>query len=364
MENSYLIGLSEELIPTPSLVLDVEKFENNIKKMNSYLANQGVNLRAHSKTHKTPMIAHQQIKSGAIGICCATVGEAEVMVNSGVDNILIANEVIGEDKIRRVVNLARYANVMVAVDNAKNIDDLSSAAKIVNISLGVLIEIDVGMGRCGVRNMDEAVLLAKKIKESSNIELKGIMGYEGHAVFILDKEERIESGRLANSKLVNAADAIRKEGIKVEIVSGAGTGTFNIAGEFTGITEIQAGSYIFMDLTYEKVGLPFEQSLFVLASVVSCPDDETVILDSGMKSISVERECPKVVEYENLEVLKLAEEHAKCHLNSKTHSPKPNDKLHLVMSHCCSTINLHDKIYVIRNGLIEGIWPIAARGAH
>ncbi len=366
MENSYLIGLSEKLIPTPALVLDAEVFEKNMKTMMDYLAKTGVNLRPHIKTHKTPMIAHQQMKNGAIGLCCATIGEAEAMVNSGLDHILIANEVMGEDKIRRFVSLARYADVMVAVDNAENLADLSSAAAAIYVSVGVLIEVDVGMGRCGVRTIEDAVELSKKAKELKGINFRGVMGYEGHAVFILDKEERVKTGRTANSKLVAAAEAIRKAGIPVEIVSGAGTGTFNIAGagEFPGMTEIQAGSYIFMDLTYEKVGLPFEQALFVLASVVSCPDDETVILDSGMKAVSVERECPRVVEYENLEILKLAEEHAKGHLKSKAPSPKPNDKLHLVMSHCCTTMNLHNKLYVVRNGIVEAIWPIAARGAY
>jgi len=364
MENSNLIGLSEKLIPTPALVLDADIFEKNMKTMMDYLAKTGVNLRPHTKTHKTPMIARQQMKAGAIGLCCATIGEAEVMVNSGLDHILIANEVMGEEKIRRFVSLGRYADVIVAVDNAENLKDISSAAAAINVSVGVLIEVDVGMGRCGVRTIGDAVELAKIAKELKGINFRGLMGYEGHAVFILDREERVKAGRAANTKLVAAAEAIRKAGIPVEIVSGAGTGTFDIAGEFPGMTELEAGSYIFMDLTYGKVGLPFEQSLFVLSSVVSCPDEETVILDCGMKAVSVERECPRVVEYENLEILKLAEEHAKGHLKSKTPCPKPNDKVHLVMSHCCSTMNLHNKIHVVRNGIVEGVWQIAGRGAY
>src|SRR5665648_1248290 len=184
MENSYLIGLSEKLVPTPALVLDAEVFEKNMKTMMDYLAKTGVNLRPHIKTHKTPMIAHQQMKNGAIGLCCATIGEAEVMVNSGLDHILIANEVIGEDKIRRFVSLAHYADVIVAVDNAGNLADLSSAAAAINVRVGVLIEVDVGMGRCGVRTIEDAVELAKKAKELKGINFRGVMGYEGHAVFI------------------------------------------------------------------------------------------------------------------------------------------------------------------------------------
>ncbi len=364
MNNSYLIGLSQDLIPTPALVLDADIFESNMKKMMQYLLKQGVSLRPHTKTHKTPMIAHQQIKSGAIGLCCATISEAEVMVNSGLDNILIANEVKDEDKIRRLVSLARYANMMVAVDDTENLKKLSEASFEIGVDLGVIIEIDVGMGRCGARSTEAAVELAKLANSLKNINFLGIMGYEGHAVFIKDRHERQETGRKANKYLVDTAEAIRKAGVPVEIVSGAGSGTFDIAGEYPGITEIQAGSYIFMDLTYEKVGLPFEQSLTVLASVVSTPDDETVILNTGMKSISPEREVPKIKGVENVEVVKLAEEHAKCRALTPYIGLAVGDKVHLVPSHCCTTTNLYNQIYVVRKGKIEGIWEIAARGSY
>lgn len=364
MENNYLIGLSENLIPTPALVLDADIFEQNINTMMEYLKKTGVSIRPHTKTHKTPMIARQQIKSGAIGLCCATIGEAEAMVNAGLDNILIANEVIGEDKIRRAVSLARYANMMVAIDDEENLADLSEAASAIGVNIGVLIEVDVGMGRCGVRSVEDAVKLAKKAEESKGINFRGVMGYEGHAVFIQDREERTKAGHIANEILVKAAETIRKAGIAVEIVSGAGTGTYDIAAEYPGITEIQAGSYIFMDLTYAKLGIPFKQSLTVLATVVSRPTDDAVIMDCGMKAISVERECPKLLDFEGLEILKLAEEHAKAHLLTGGKEPKAGDKLYLIPSHCCTTINLHSKLYVIRKGKVEAIWPIAARGAY
>ena len=362
MNNSYLIGLSQDLIPTPALVLDANLFEKNMKKMIDYLTERGVNLRPHTKTHKTPMIGHQQIKSGAIGLCCATISEAEVMVNSGLDNILIANEVIDEDKIRRLVNLARWSNIMVAVDNAENLKNISKAASKINVTLGVIIEVDVGMARCGVRNTKSAIELAQLAITLNGLKFFGVMGYEGHAVFINNREERLEAGRKANRQLVNVAEAIRKIGIPVEIVSGAGTGTFDIAGEFQGITEIQAGSYIFMDLTYEKVGLPFDQSLTVLASIVSIPDEETIILNTGIKSISNEREVPKVRGAEHIKVLKLAEEHAKCELLSHNKNVALGDKVHLIPSHCCTTTNLYNQIYVVREGIIEGIWDVSARG--
>lgn len=364
MSDKYLIGLPEKSIPTPALVLDADIFEKNIKTMMDYLSSKGVSIRPHTKTHKTPMIARLQMNSGAIGLCCATIGEAEAMVNAGLDHILIANQVVGEDKIRRLVSLARYADIMVAVDDIKNLLDLSEAASSINISLGVLVEIDVGMGRCGARSIEDAIELSKKAVDLKGINFRGVMGYEGHVVFVVDREERTNAGRAANTRLVEAAEAIRNEGIPVEIVSGAGTGTFDIAAENPGITEIQAGSYVFMDLTYEKLEMPFKQALTVLTTVVSRPEQDIVVMDCGMKAISVERECPKVQDFENLEILKLAEEHAVGHLPASETGLLPGDKLHLIPSHCCTTVNLHDKIYVVRGSRVEAIWPVTARGAY
>ncbi|MHB1652587.1 MAG: DSD1 family PLP-dependent enzyme [Desulfitobacteriaceae bacterium] len=362
--DSCLIGLKKEMIPTPALVLDATILERNLANMSRYLSSKNVNLRPHIKTHKTAAIARLQMAAGAIGLCCATVGEAEAMASAGLDHILIANEVIGEDKIRRVINLARQVDLIVAIDNRENSAVLSRAAEAKRVKLGVVVDIDVGMGRCGVRSIQEAVALAKEIHQLRGIIFRGVMGYEGHAVFIEDRGERTRLGREANMRLVEGASAIRAAGIPVEIVSGAGTGTYDIAPEVPGMTEIQAGSYIFMDSTYEKIGLPFEQALTVLTTVVSRPNEDIVIFDAGMKSISVERSCPVVPSFPNLEILKLAEEHAKGRLLTQNKELRPGDKVDFVPSHCCTTVNLYDYMYVVRDEIVEAIWPITARGAH
>jgi D-serine deaminase-like pyridoxal phosphate-dependent protein len=366
MKDAALIGLSKDAIPTPALVLDADIFESNIRSMMSWLAGTSVSLRPHAKTHKTPMIGHLQMRSGAIGLCCATVAEAEAMVHAGLDHILITSQVVGQDKIRRVAALARYADVMVAVDDVDNIRQLSEAAAALGVTLGIILEIDVGMGRCGARNVADAVKLAGATTRSKGLAFKGVMGYEGHVVFIEDRTERSAQGGSANAGLVQTAEAIRQAGIPVEIVSAAGTGTFDIAGAFKGITELQCGSYIFMDLTYAKLDLPFEYALTVLSTVISRPVPETAVLDCGLKSISVEREPPRALDCPGLEILKLSEEHAKGHVqpDSTAAALRSGDRVHLIPSHCCSTVNLHDCIYVVRRGLVEAVWTVAARGIH
>jgi D-serine deaminase-like pyridoxal phosphate-dependent protein len=364
MNNTYLVGLPESMVPTPALVLDAAVFEKNMEEMRKYLARRSVRIRPHAKTHKCPMIGHLQMKMGAIGLCCATVGEAEAMVYSGLDHILITSQVVGEDKLRRVAGMARYADVIVAFDSSDNLRQLSQAAASAGVTLGVLLEVDVGMERCGTRGIADSVKLSREAANAKGIAFKGVMGYEGHAVFIAERAARGATGGAANSLLVETAEAVRKEGIPVEIVSAAGTGTYDIAGEASGITELQAGSYIFMDLTYKKLDIPFDYALTVLAAVISRPAPDTVILDCGMKSISVERELPRELEGKGLELVKLSEEHAKAHIPGLDTSYQPGKKVHLIPSHCCTTVNLYDCLHVVRGGRVEAVWPVEARGAH
>lgn len=363
MTGQYLIGLPVEQLPTPALVLDYEAFMHNIQAMSTYLAKVKMNIRPHAKTHKTPTIAHIQMNAGAIGVCCATVGEAEIMAYSGIGNILIANEVISEVAIRRVANLARHAKIMVVIDEPENARVLSKAAVQYGAALDVLVDLDVGLGRCGLRSEEQLVELAKLVNKLPGLSFRGVFGYEGQVQFLPDRDERTKQGRAANNRLVQAAKAISSAGLQVDIVSGAGTGTYDIAAEFPGITEIQAGSYIFMDGTYQKLGLPFTQSLTVLSMVVSRPTDELAIFDVGLKGISPERFNPSVKGHEStIEVKKLSEEHAVAHVQGGI-DPRPGDRLHFIPSHCCTTVNLYNNIFVTRDGRVEAIWPIAARRA-
>jgi D-serine deaminase-like pyridoxal phosphate-dependent protein len=359
----YLVGLPIEQIPTPALLVEFDGLLRNIERMSSDMAMVNTRVRPHGKTHKTPAIAHLQMEAGAIGLCCATIGEAEVMASAGIDNVLIANEMVTEVAIRRTVNLARHAKIMLPVDDVRNIRELSTAAQHYSAKLDVLVDLDVGLGRCGARNIEQLVVLANAVKQCSALQLRGVFGYEGQVQFIPNREERTKKGRAANQLLADAAKTLCGMGFNIEIVSGGGTGTYDIAGGFPGITEIEPGSYVFMDATYNKLGLPFEQSLTVLSTVVSRPTDDLVILDAGSKGISPERFSPSVRGYEGtIEIKKLAEEHAIGNVRSGI-DPCPGDRLHLIPSHCCGTVNLYDHMYVTRDGIVEAIWPIAARRA-
>jgi len=363
VNDQCLIGLAVEQIPTPALLVDIDALLRNIERMSSFCAKANTKIRPHAKTHKTAAIAHLQIEAGAIGVCCATIGEAEVMAAAGINDILIVNEMIGEVAIRRTVNLARHTRTIVPVDNMVNVRDLAAAAKQYSTKLDILVDLDVGMGRCGARTIEQLIELAKAVSDCSALRLRGVFGYEGQVQFIPDRDERTKKGRAANEFLVDAARTLCGMGFNIEIVSGAGTGTYDIAGRFPGITEIEPGSYIFMDATYNKLRLPFEQSLTVLSTVISRPTDDLVILDAGSKGVSPERFTPFVRGYEQtIEIKKLAEEHAIGKMQPGI-DPRPGDKMHLIPSHCCGTVNLYDHMYVTRNGVVEAIWPITARRA-
>ena len=364
MKGNYWIGMPVEQVPTPALVVDIEKMNRNLETMANYLTRVKTNLRPHAKTHKTPAIGHMQIQAGAVGLCCATVGEAEVMVYSGIRDVMIANELADPLSLRRAVNLARQARVVMIVDDRQNVRNLSAVAQQYGVTVDVLADLDVGQGRCGARSLEQLVELAREVRRAKGLRLKGVFGYEGHVQFIADRQERTRQGQTANEKLVRGAKELASLGMDMEIVSGAGTGTYDIAAEYPGMTEIQAGSYVFMDGTYRKLDLPFEQSLTVLATVVSRPAADVAVFDVGIKGISAERFNPSVQGSNAgmIHVEKLSEEHAVAHLTDAV-DPRPGDKLHFVPSHCCTTINLYDHLVVTRNGVVEAIWPIAARRA-
>ena len=360
--DELFIGICKQQLDTPVLLIDLDVMESNIAKMADYFRSVDAELRPHTKTHKTPIIAHKQIQAGAIGVTCAKLGEAEVMVAGGIRDILIANEIVPRQKITRLVNLARHADMMVAVDDSNNVENLSQAALDKDVHLRVLVEVDTGMKRCGVPPGEPALRLAQKVSESKNLIFAGLMGYEGHTVTIPHFEGRKREAEKAIALLIETKELIEKNGLEVEIVSGGGTGTYNITGQFPGVTEVQAGSYIFMDTYYRNVLKDFDCALTVLTSVISRPSKDRAIIDAGMKTVTKESGLPEVKDIDGVELTSLSEEHGKLNLNDSGADLKPGDKLELIPSHGCTTINLHDKFYGIRAGRLESIWDIAGRG--
>jgi len=349
-------------IDTPALVLDLDLMEKNLATMASFFSKQDTDLRPHVKTHKCPIIAHKQVDAGAIGITCAKLGEAEVMAQAGIQNILIANQVIGENKIARLVSLARIAEVVVAVDDLGNVRQLSDAGVSAGIKLNVIIEIDVGMKRCGISVGPQLISMAKAIRQSPGLCFKGLMGYEGHAVFQPEESERKRVAAAANKTLVSARDMLIAESIPVEIVSAGGTGTYKYAGTCPGITDVQAGSYIVSDVRYHSLLPEFEQALTVLCTVISRTRPNAVITDAGLKAFSTGWGLPAVKGRDDIEMLRLSEEHGIAKTVGPTCDIRLGDKLEMYVSHCCTAINLHDRYYAVRGDYLEAEWPILARG--
>ncbi len=359
-----LIGMHKTELDTPALLVDLDKMESNIQTMADYFKTVNTELRPHVKTHKTPLLSHKQIAAGAIGVTCAKLGEAEAVIHAGIRDVLVANQIIGTQKIARLVNLAKQSDIMVAVDNAQNVTDISAAARAKGVTVRMLIEVNTGMNRCGVEPGQPTLELARHILRASHLKFEGLMGYEGHTVAKPNYAERDAAARHSVQLLVDAKHYLEKQSIAVPIMSGGGTGTFNITGSIPEMTEVQAGSYIFMDATYrnvEGVGEHFQCALTVLATVVSRPAPDRVIVDTGMKVLAKEFGMPQPVGMNGLEMVGLSEEHGKMNADASV-SLTPGDKLEILPTHCCTTVNLHDRYCGIRDGIVESVWDITARG--
>jgi D-serine deaminase-like pyridoxal phosphate-dependent protein len=354
---------TKEQIETPCLLIDLDVMESNIRRMANFFKDKPSKLRPHAKTHKSPVIAKKQLDAGsAVGITVAKLGEAEVMVNGGIKNLLIANQVVEPTKVARLAGLSKHADLIVAVDDLDNVRLLNQAGAYFKTKINVLVEVNVGLNRCGVEWGKPVLTLSRDILRMENIVLRGLMGYEGHAVLVPDILARRALAEDAMGKLISSTDLLEKNGIPVEIVSGGGTGTYDITGLIPGINEVQAGSYIFMDSTYQKTGVTFDQALTLYVTIISQQSAENYILDVGIKGISVDNGLPGIKGHPEWEIKALNEEYAYLCVPGGTNQLKIGDKIELIPSHGCTTINLHDTYYALRNDRIEAVWDIEARG--
>lgn len=357
------IGMRVEELDTPALLLDLATFERNLTKMAAFFADKPATIRPHSKSHKCPQIALRQLEAGAIGITCAKLSEAEVMASAGIRDILVANQVSGVVKIDRATDLAGQCDLMVAVDDADNVRQLSEACTAKGVTLRVLVEVDVGMARCGVLPGEPALDLARRVARAPGLKLEGLMAYEGHLVMVEDPGERAQKVRAAFEPLEQTVALLERDGLPVEIVSSGGTGTYHITGTLPFVTEIQCGSYVLMDTKYRTIQPDFEPSLTVLSTVVSRPVPERIVVDAGLKSMTIEFGWPLPLDGEGVSVRHLSEEHGNLDLaDGGRFDGKPGDRFRFMPSHCCTTVNLHEAFHVIEDGKLIDIWPIAARG--
>jgi 3-hydroxy-D-aspartate aldolase len=365
------IGMDESEIQTPCLVLDLDALERNIKKMGDYAKAHGMRHRVHGKMHKSVDVAKLQERlGGAIGVCCQKVSEAEVFARGGIKDILVSNQVRHPKKIDRLAQLPKYgARTIVCVDDIENVPDLSAAAQKHGTTIECFVEIDCGAGRCGVTTPEAVLDIALAIDAAPGLKFTGIQAYQGAMQHIDSYEERAAKIEVAVAMVKNAVDALQEAGLKAELVSGGGTGSYYFEANSGVYNELQCGSYAFMDADYgrilDKDGKRIDQgewenALFILTSVMSHAKADKAIVDAGLKAQSVDSGLPVIFGRDDVEYVKCSDEHGV--VADPDGVLKVNDTLRLVPGHCDPTCNVHDWYVGVRNGRVEALWPVSARG--
>jgi len=360
------IGQRLAEVDTPALVLDLDAFEKNLRTLTDAVRGR-VRVRTHAKTHKCPEVAKRQMALGAVGACCQKVGEAEAMVEGGVGDVLVTNEIVGALKLERLARLAGRAKLGVCVDDAGNVADLEAAAARAGTQLDAYVEMDVGMGRCGVAPGEPVVALARVVAGSPHLRFAGLQAYHGRAQHVRTLAERRAIIERAAAQVRATRKLLEEAGLGCPTVTGAGSGTFMLEVEAGAWDEIQPGSYAFMDADYAKneQGPPlprFEHALFVLATVMSRSGSRAIV-DAGLKASSVDSGMPQVWQRPGLTYALASDEHGFLEVAPGAAAPALGEKLLLVPGHCDPTINLHDWYVGVRKGVVEALWPITARGA-
>jgi D-serine deaminase-like pyridoxal phosphate-dependent protein len=341
-------------VETPALLVDLPAMERNLARMASYFEKGPTRLRPHYKNHKCPELAKRQLAAGAIGITCATLSEADALIRNGIGPVLIANEIAGEVKIRHFVELSRKADMTVAVDNADAIQALAVASGGEKAPLQVVVDIDVGQGRCGVCPGKPALALARRAIDAG-LRFRGLMGYEGR---LQPGPERTLSAQAGMERLVASKNLLESQGIPVEIATSGGTSTYSMYGGYPGVTDIQCGSYLLMDTDYLSWCTDFEPALSVLGTVISKTGHQRVIADVGLKAISGERGLPTLKNAEGARLRKLNAEHGIIDIQEASLPMTLGDQIEIWAHYGDATVNLHDRIYGIRNGAVEEIFRI------
>jgi 3-hydroxy-D-aspartate aldolase len=358
-------GMREDEVDTPALLLDLDAFEHNLDTMAGFLAGSSVKLRAHAKTHKSPVIAKLQMARGAIGQCCQKVGEAEILAWGGIPDVMVTNQVVGARKLARLAALARISQVSICVDDPAQVAAIAQAAEAAGVRIPVLVEIDVGGKRCGVQAGPEAVALAEVIAASKHLSFHGIQAYHGSAQHIRDPEARATAIGSAVDASRRTVEQLRQRGLDCPVVGGAGSGSFQHELASGVYTELQAGSYAFMDADYARntEAPPFQHALFVLATVMSASSPQVAVVDAGHKAIPTDSGYPVVNGRPGVSYVGASDEHGKLTVEDPGLRPRLGEKLRLIPGHCDPTVDRYDWYVGVRKGRVECLWPVAARGA-
>ena len=362
--------LSRSDLPTPALILDLDAFEFNVNKMTAHMREHKKALRPHAKTHKCPDIALALIKAGAVGACAAKISEAEALAAGGVSGLLLTSAMVGKQRIERAVRLAqKRPETIFSVDDSKNVQDLNDAAAAAKIKMNLATDLYIS-GRTGIRPGEPALALAQQISSLPHVKLAGIQSYAGNASHVNGFEARKKFSTEVMAQAVETRRLFQSKGIQCPLLTGGSTGTYNIDSQIDGITEIQPGSFMFMDVDYNRIGgqdgpvyRDFKNSLTVLTTVISKPTDEVAIVDGGFKSFATDRQFgPQLKDVENVPYSFSGDEHGKLALAKSPRAINLGDRLELIVPHCDPTVNLYDHMYCVRADAVEAIWRITARG--
>jgi D-serine deaminase-like pyridoxal phosphate-dependent protein len=364
-DTSAVVGRPVRELETPLLVVDLDRFERNVATMRQVIVVEaGIRWRPHTKAIRVPALVHRLVQAGATGVACATVGEAEMLAAAGVQDIMIANQVVGAPKVARLVSLARQADLVVAVDCGQHLRALDGAAQAAGLRLRVVVEVNTGMGRAGVEPGEPAVELARMAAACRALRFAGVMGWEGGRIASIaqpdDKRRAIEA---AVGRLTESAARCRAAGLPVGIVSCGGTGTYGIAARQPGVTEVQAGGGVFGDVYYRThCGIAHERALTVVTTVISRPTPTRIICDAGWKRMAQHPAPPEPLDVGEVKSLTLSAEHATIELAAPRSSPAVGAPVEFVAGYSDATVFLHDVLYGVRAGRVEAAWPIPGRG--
>jgi D-serine deaminase-like pyridoxal phosphate-dependent protein len=348
-------------LDTPQLLVDLDGVDRNLAFMFAAGKRHGVKVRVHFKSLKCTGLARYISERGADGFLCAKLNEAEALVAAGLTDVLIANQVIGPIKLKRLADLAKYSQLRVCVDDHKNVTDIAEACAAAGATIGILVEVDVGMRRCGVTPGDAALQLARHIMKYPSLRFDGLQGYDGHLQYIPDIEERGRRSREALQPFINTKRLLEQAGVRVSVMTGGGTGTWEFVASTPGMTEIQPGSFVLMDAIYQSLRPEFPVTQSILCTVVSRRPGQYV-LDAGSKAISQDFGKPQIKGRPHDKVIKLPEEHTI--VETADDSVKVGDRFEVLSAHCCATMNLHRSCVGVRKGLVEEVWPIEASGKY
>lgn len=360
-----VVGRSIEDLDTPALLVDLAKLERNIATMRRIIVTEaGVGWRPHTKAIKVPALARKLLDAGAHGSTCAKLGEAEVLAEGGIRDILIANQIVGAEKMARLAALRQLADPIVAVDSETQVRALAAVGRRAGAPLRVVVEVNIAMNRAGVEPGAPAVALARLVSASTELRFSGLMGWEGgRLASIADPAEKRQAIEGAVGRLTASAEACRAAGLPVDIVSCGGTGTYQIAVTVPGVTEVQAGGGIFGSVHYRKhYGVEHEQALTILTTVASRPTPTRLVCDAGWKSMAVYPTPPVPSGLGEVRSLNVSAEHATIELAEAAAMPEIGDRLEFVCGYGDSTLFLHDELYGVRDGRVETVWAILGRG--